>query len=203
MNKLVEDFVFTEEEKLIIEAALATNKPWNYEPAEDIKKKIHRFHFHLTEKTCCYCQKNMHGEFKMVIDPEHILPSSVYKELSYTIWNLSVACKRCNMLIKKARTDFLNNEIEDQKNSAHYFFIHPNIDKYEDHLELEAFQRGKRRIFKYLINSQDKGKYTYEYFELSEIELNNYNKYQGIDTAPINSPVVMEVQKLAKTYNII
>lgn len=195
-------FSYSQEEQDLIDQALRHKKPWQEDYTKPIRDRIHAFHHQLTDELCCYCQADQHGEFKLDIDPEHILPSSKYKHYTFTIWNLSVACKRCNMLIKRSRTDFINNAHPQQNSSAHYKFIHPNFDYLEDHLELTVQQKGRKRIVKYLIYSPDKGQYTFEYFRLSELEIDNFNKAQGIRTAPLDSDSAEEVKRLALEKNI-
>ena len=202
MKEEIRQFSFTEEEAALIAAALTTPKPWEEKSTKSIRDRIHSFHKKLTDEMCCYCQANMHGQFKLVIDPEHVLPSSIYKELTYTVWNLSVACKRCNMMIKKARTDFINHSHTDKKHSNHYLFIHPNFDNFEDHLEITTAQKGKRRLVKYIIYSETKGRYTFNYFKLNELEINNFDRSQGIKTAPLSSEVASVVKELAKIHGI-
>lgn len=196
------DIEFSEEEKKLIEDALTKIKPWNDEKTKDVRNKIHSFHLALKKKFCCYCQQNFHGEFKLVIDPEHILPASVYPHYSYSIWNLSVACKRCNMLIKKARTDFLNTNHANEQESEHYFLVHPNFDSYNQHLKKCMVQEGDEILVKYRIISTDKGDYTFRYFRLSELEIDSFNSAQGIQTAPQDSEAALEVRALALRNNI-
>lgn len=195
---------FSEEESSLIAEALKTEKPWKHPKTKDIRIKIRDFHLDLTKKLCCYCRKNFHGEFLFDVDPEHILPSSKeeYRPLSYTIWNLSVACKRCNMSIKNARTDFLNKEHPNIQESEHYLFIHPNFDEYKDHLKRHSTQDDDLVLVKYTIVSNDKGKFTYNYFRLKELEIDSYSEAQGIDIPSQDSEVVSIVKNLASKNNI-
>ncbi|WP_126312628.1 HNH endonuclease [Delftia acidovorans] len=203
MKQEVEDFKFSAAEEIIINAALKTAKPWNYKDAKSIRTRIIQFHYNLTRKLCCYCQDNLHGAFMLVVDPEHILPSSLFKDLSYTIWNLSASCKRCNMNIKRARVDFINHAISDRKCSQHYFLIHPNFDIYDNHLRRILIQNGENRLIKYKICDDAKGRYTYNYFRLHELEIENFDKYQGISNAPLDSEIANDVKELAKKFGIL
>ncbi|MNY89367.1 hypothetical protein D3C78_56580 [compost metagenome] len=196
------DLKLSEKEKTLVAAALQLEKPWKDKNTKNIRNKIRDFHLKLTDDLCCYCQQNFHGEFKLVIDPEHILPASIYSHYSFSIWNLSVACKRCNMLIKKARTDFLDKSHPNEQESEHYKFIHPNFDEYDEHLELNQVQKGKKRIVKYLVCSKSKGEFTRKYFKLEELEMNNFNRSQGIETVTQDSEITMAVRSLASKNNI-
>lgn len=202
MKDDLKKFSYSQDEQKLIDKALLQEKPWQVDETKPIRDKIHAFHHKLTDELCCYCQANQHGEFKLDIDPEHILPASKYKHYSFTIWNLSVACKRCNMLIKRSRTDFINKKFLQEDSSNHYKFIHPNFDDFEKHMEITVQQKGRKRIVKYLVYSKDKGQYTFEYFRLAELEINNFNKAQGIKTAPLDSNAVEEVKELAFNKNI-
>ncbi len=88
------------------------------------------------------------------------------------------------MLIKRNRMDFLNvvgSKLPKKLfKSKYYRFIHPNLDYTYKHLVRSSFQHGSSRLIKYLIkNSSEKGKYTYEFFNLKEFEIDNFNEAQG------------------------
>src|SRR4051794_34366603 len=127
MKAELEAFEFSAAEQAAIAAAMATEKPWEQVEVADIRKRIKTFHLELNEHVCCYCQRDLKGEFAMVIDVEHILPTSVFKPQTFEIWNLSASCKRCNMQIKQADVTFLE-EAGTLLDSARYKLAHPNFD---------------------------------------------------------------------------
>lgn len=178
MKAELETFEFSAAEKMEIAAAMATAKPWEQAGVADIRKRIKKFHLELNEQVCCYCQRDLKGEFEMVIDVEHVLPSSQFKAQTFEIWNLSASCKRCNMYIKKADISFLD-AAGSLLDSARYKLAHPNFDDVEQHLVRLVQQAGKARIVKYMIKTAAKGQYSYDYFRLLELETNSYDDAQG------------------------
>lgn len=187
MKPELEAFEFSAAEQAAIATAMATAKPWDQAEVADIRKRIKRFHLALNEHVCCYCQRDLQGEFKMVIDVEHVLPTSKFKPQTFEIWNLSASCKRCNMHIKKADVAFLE-EAGSLLDSARYKLAHPNFDDAEEHLVRLVQQAGRTRIVKYMIKTAAKGQYSYDYFRLLELETNSYDEAQGANrTDPIHT----------------
>ncbi len=175
--------IFENQDNVNIAAAIAAGgNVWSNPLLFDVKRKI-KDHYIINElPKCCYCSRLFVGEFRMVIDVEHILPQSKYSSLRFEELNLNVACKRCNMEIKRSRVDFIIDETIMGTNyyqSQHYKLIHPNIDKYEEHLKIVTGRNGNAIVNKYIILTDDKGQYTYDYFELKELEINNLNQAQG------------------------
>lgn len=183
MDETVATYRFSSEESTLIATALKSSDPWMDPGVKSVRRKIKDFHLDLIGEFCCHCQRNLHGEFQMCIDVEHILPSSKFPDLTFEMWNLSVSCKRCNMHIKGADVNFLDEEHSNFFSSAHYRIIHPHFDDLEQHLIREARQRGRQRLVKYIIQPDSKGAYSYNYFRLSELEMDSYDKAQG--AAPI------------------
>ncbi len=175
---------FTEEEKVLIQEAIAEGGDiWNNDKVADIKVKIKKHYRDLYEnEACCYCRRDFKDEFNMVIDIEHILPKSKYGEFMFELGNLNISCKRCNMLIKKERHDFVVDLATIRVNyqvSAQYRFIHPNLDVYHDNLSHFNFAYNNLKLVKFTAKSK-KGEYTIDYFHLKKIEINNFNNAQGI-----------------------
>lgn len=183
--------VFNADDNANIATAIAVGgNVWSNNLLDNVKTKIKDYYIKNDLPKCCYCSRLFVDEFRMVIDIEHILPQSEYEDLRFQEQNLNVACKRCNMEIKKARLDFLNNQATigtDYYQSHHYKFIHPNLDIYDNHLKIISGRNGNITFNKYLILTQTKGKFTYEYFELKEFEINNLNQAQGIKNLSILS----------------
>jgi len=155
---------------------------WNNDSIIDIKRKIKNHYLINNNYECCYCRKNFYGEFAMVIDIEHILPKKKYPAYMFEPENLNVACKRCNMNIKRDNTDFIVNistVIPDYKISSKYHFIHPNFDNYFEHMNYFVIIKNNRKIIKYSPLSE-KGKYTYDYFLLQKLEIEQFNNAQGV-----------------------
>lgn len=170
-----------------IETAIAEGGDiWNNSLVSDFKKKVKEYYRNLGNEQCCYCKKNFHGEFNMVIDIEHILPKGKpeFREFMFVLTNLNVACKRCNMNIKSTKTDFLYNinaAAQDHLNSNQYKFIHPNSDDYFDHLEVFQRIENDKKLVKYrVVADSAKGNYTYKYFRLNELEIDSINQAQGL-----------------------
>lgn len=168
---------------LIKKAIDAGGKIWENPILTPVKGKIKQYYRNIQDEQCCYCRTDTTGQFKMVLDIEHILPKKHFKELMFTICNLSVACKRCNMLIKKHDISFVTDTKQAKIspcNSELFKFIHPNSDNYYDHLSYNVEIANNERLIKYEVaNNSSKGKYTYDYFKLKEIEVNSVHKAQG------------------------
>src|SRR5690606_19829769 len=122
----------TEQDIKNIESAIeAGGDIWNNPLVKDFKDRVKKYYRTLGNEQCCYCKKNSHGEFTMVLDIEHILPKGQreFRELMFVLTNLTVACKRCNMNVKGTRTDFIydiNNAANNHEDPNQYKFIHPN-----------------------------------------------------------------------------
>jgi hypothetical protein len=135
-------------------------------------------------------------------DREHILPKSdvKFKPFSYTMWNLGLACKRCNMEYKRTKVDFVVNPNDSAQymDSANYRFIHPNFDLYSEHISRSAVEADENVIVKYtIIPDSHKGAYTYDYFNLRGLEIDTFDRAQGVDVQEQLEEVAMEVRLLA------
>lgn len=119
-----------------------------------------------------------------MIDREHILPKSKYKKLTYNISNLSVACKRCNMEIKKDELGFIRSIQNIEANfddESQYLFIHPNHEKYSNFIIRKQEQVGDYCAIKYIFDGNcEKSKFTYNYFKLGDLEIDSINETQGL-----------------------
>ncbi|MFA6740490.1 MAG: hypothetical protein WCR78_03265 [Arcobacteraceae bacterium] len=147
-----------------------------------VKDKIKDFHIQTTDERCCYCGSNIHNFHRITLDIEHILPKSIFPQYMFTTKNLSIACKRCNMTIKGTKINFLTSDFNAKHifRSKYYKFIHPNLDNYDAHLLLDTHQLGRKIMIKYRVQgNSNKGSYTYNYFKLSALEKNSFDKAQG------------------------
>lgn len=177
---------FTDLEKRSMqEASRIGHTGWDKNPSlTSLKDKIKNFGLIKTGDRCCYCGRNIYGEFRMVIDIEHILPKSIFPKQMFKGKNLSVSCKRCNMNIKKSKVDFLEGintaHTGTLLRSKYYKIIHPNLDFYDSHLLLIAGQVGRKVMLKYsVVNGSSKGAFTYDYFKLDRLEKNSFDMAQG------------------------
>ena len=105
------------------------------------------------------------------------------------------------MEIKKARTDFLTIPIHTLPKrvfrSHYYRFVHPNLDKVESHIVRKSVQEGRVRFIKYFFpNASAKGKFTYTYFRLKELEVDSANLAQGRKRQS-----QIKIQRIQKVFN--
>lgn len=199
---------FNEEESILIKRAHKSENIWGGEYLKPVRDKIKSFILNDNSR-CCYCWRSFRGEFKMVIDVEHILPSSIFRDYCFDHRNLSLACKRCNMQIKNDKIDFLDgglkivgSNLKDKKkldryiskllgginiyfmpslvfNSEYYKIIHPKLDVYTDNIKKISFSSGENEIVVYKCLT-DKGRYTFDYFKLSDLEVKNLDASQNL-----------------------
>lgn len=158
---------------------------WENELLTNIKRKVKNHYLDVNHRQCCYCRRDFEDEFMMVLDIEHVLPKGYFTNFMFSLFNLSVSCKRCNMRIKGNRIDFLSDHTTihlNPEDPSQYLFSHPNLDDYYDNIEYLAIIRNHKKSIKYL-QLTPKGAYTYTYFELYKIEIDTINKAQGIAVA--------------------
>ncbi|MFM5448554.1 HNH endonuclease [Aeromonas veronii] len=181
MGKLI----FTSDDKAKMKAASTLgHNGWKLNKLKKVKSKIKKHKRSELNEVCAYCQRDTTGEYNLVLDIEHIIPKSIKVQHMFTMKNLTISCKRCNMEIKGSRTDFLISNIINCTGtlfkSRYYKFVHPNLDKIENHIERNVVQKGRARIVKYLFPMKtDKGYFTYDYFKLKELEIDSANQAQG------------------------
>ncbi len=189
---------FTANEIKKMQAASANGyNGWNDKKLDGIKRKIKDHKRIDTCDLCCYCQRDITAEFNMSLDIEHIIPKSARVKHMFTMKNLSVSCKKCNMKIKNEDLSFLVDDIVNLPSnifkSRYYKFIHPNLDNVFRHLQRNCIQQGRVRLVKYHFpTNSDKGKYTYEYFKLKEFEMEKANQAQGRRKNKINNQKIEE-----------
>lgn len=208
----LEAFTLTDPEQEAVAAALATGDPWAFDPGAaqseaiaSVKVKIRNYHLARHGNKCCYCRINLFGGGPFMTDREHVLPKSVanYRPLSYTMWNLGIACKRCNMEYKKNKVDFVVTADNPAllNSGANYRFIHPNFDLYSEHLSRSAMEADEAVLVKYtVLTSSPKGTYTYDYFNLRGLEIDSFDQAQGIERAEELGVFALEARELAETY---
>ncbi|MCW3104219.1 MAG: hypothetical protein JWO09_2659 [Bacteroidetes bacterium] len=201
------NFDITTYAKAIETAIKAGGKIWDHEDLLEFKAKLKEYYRDQQGEQCCYCRKNSHGEFKMVLDIEHILPKSKFKHYMFHTYNLSISCKRCNMSIKNEDVSFVTDmdvALKDGNNSNLYRFVHPNLDDYFSHLKYFTKTVNQQKIIKYkVVADSSKGKFTYDYFKLSELEIDTINVAQGVKKAEplsdaINPAIAQRIEELLK-----
>lgn len=209
----LDEFAFDDDERDAINAALETEDPWGWGPNAQAKARIKSakdricdYHMMRHNELCCYCRVPLHGTGPFTRDREHILPKSMplYRPLSYTMWNLGIACKRCNMEYKKDRIDFLifPNDMLELKKSANYRFIHPNFDRYNEHLSRHATQSDETVVIKYkVITGSAKGAYTYNYFNLRGLEIGSFDRAQGVEQSEGFGEFALEAKRIADRFS--
>lgn len=187
-------FDFNKHAPSIQSAIAAGGNIWENLILSDFKSELKTYYRTKLNEQCCYCRKNTDGEFKMVLDIEHVLPKSVFRTQMFTLYNLSVSCKRCNMLIKKEDYSFVTDEAAarvDGNYSHLYTIIHPNLDDYFAHLTYHTETVNDKKIVKYqVVADSQKGQCTYEYFNLSELEVDTLNQAQGLKAKEELDPII-------------
>lgn len=184
---LMQRFKFSSNDIRLVRRKVSTlTHKWSDTDLYDFKRRI-KNHLLLRQKKCCYCGTTFHNLHRMNIDIEHIIPVSKWRNYMFKMRNLSLACKRCNLAIKGDDTSFLvadSNLLPKRKfKSSFYKFIHPNLDIYKNHLHLHIQQENDYLLIKYtVVNESSKGKFTYNYFKLDRLEINTFDKAQGLDT---------------------
>lgn len=191
--------------------ALAEKDPWNSSHVKGIKERIKKFYLSNPLPMCCYCLRDFTGEFSFDIDIEHILPKSIYTNCIFDLENLNVACKRCNMQIKKADIGFLTTDLKERYGifkhnyfqSKCYKFIHPNLDCVYDHLDVKNVRVNKLNFKKYIPKKgSKKGRYTYDYFKLNELESDNLTEIQGGKVVKRDTEISIEIGDIFKKHGL-
>ena len=186
-----------------IEKAYNENNPWDSEHIRSFKTWIKKYKRTLQDESCCYCLRDTTDEFSLSLDLEHILPKSVFKRNIFDFFNIAVACKRCNMRIKKARLDFLNQDLNEYRlkwsykiyRSSNYKFIHPILDSIYEHLHIEEKRSNAKKLRLYFPQTA-KGHFTYEYFNLEALQVHQIEKLQGIDSPNPDSDITQKITSI-------
>jgi len=182
--------LFDFETRKMLRDVMAQDEPWAANEISNLKRQVKELLKQKQGQTCCYCCRDIQGEFNLVLDLEHVLPKSVYPHYIFTPKNIAVSCKRCNMQFKKKDDDFVvdafkfqgsNGEIRILFDKDAFLLVHPNLENWEDHLSYTHMQHNRQKISFYTIeNNSPKGQYTYDYFELRSLSINTIGKAQGL-----------------------
>ncbi|MBY5774933.1 HNH endonuclease [Rhizobium leguminosarum] len=210
----LEDFELNADETAAVEKALEDDRPWDWKPADQkelqalksAKDKILAYHLSRHSGNCCYCRLNLNGAGPYMTDREHILPKGkeVYKPFSYSIWNLAAACKRCNMQFKRSGDAFVVDPDDSTRfqDSENYRFVHPNFDAYGKHLiRLQAQADTKNIVIFVKTPGSEKATYTHDFFALHELQVDSFDKAQGLEEENLETELAAKVRALAKEFD--
>jgi hypothetical protein len=210
----LEDFELNADETAAVAKALDEDKPWDWKPADQkesqalksAKDKMLAYHLSRHGGNCCYCRLNLNGAGPYMTDREHILPKGkpVYKPFSYSIWNLAAACKRCNMQFKRSGDAFVmdSNDSTNFQDSENYRFVHPNFDAYGKHLiRLQAQADTKNIVIFVKTPGSEKATYTHDFFALHELQVDSFDKAQGLEEENLETELAAKVRALAKEFD--
>ncbi len=196
------------EKNLLRLSVNAGHTSWGNRNLDDIKIKIKDYHIDRQSECCSYCRRNIAGEFRMVLDIEHILPKSAHVKYMFTQKNLTVACKRCNMNIKGKDLSFLNPPAlglpKRAFRSRYYKLIHPNLDNFKEHLMYYHAQVDTKKIIKYVVqNDSEKGQFNYDYFKLNRLERNVFDEAQDAsERVEVIDPIISAMfEELNERFN--
>lgn len=209
----LEDFELNADETAAVAKALEDDKPWDWKPDDQkelqalksAKDKILAYHLSRHGGNCCYCRLNLNGTGPYMTDREHILPKGkeVYKPFSYSIWNLAAACKRCNMQFKRSGDAFVVDPDDSTRfqDSENYRFVHPNFDAYDKHLiRLQAQADTKNIVIFFKTPGSEKATYTHDFFALHELQVDSFDKAQGLEEENLETELAAKVRALAKEF---
>ncbi len=208
------DFELNADETATVAKALQDDKPWDWKPEDQkelqalksAKDKILAYHLSRHGGNCCYCRLNLNGAGPYITDREHILPKGkpVYKPFSYSIWNLTAACKRCNMQFKRSGDAFVVDPDDSTKfqDSENYRLVHPNFDAYGKHLiRLQAQADTKNIVIFVKTPGSEKATYTHDFFALHELQVDSFDKAQGLEEENLETELAAKVRALAKEFD--
>ena len=196
-------YCYSKKDLSAISLAYKEDKPWNSKHVSNLKSNIKESKRKSQDEQCCYCLRDIKGEYGFGLHLEHILPKSIFKCTVFDSSNLGLSCQRCNIEIKKLDYSFSDSILEQFKEtwsykiykSEYYKIVHPNLDIINDHIEIFVLRNKKVRLTKYFYKTE-KGKYTYNYFKLKDIEIKKIDESQGINTKIISSEIRKTIEDL-------
>lgn len=213
-------FRYTAIERRAIKWALKRENPWDVDKLKKtdltvqersfvkaivgFKKRVKTFHQKRQNNHCCYCGQNLFNR-PIEQDREHIIPKGKEKSLTFSVFNLAVACKTCNMSIKNSKTSHLrgyrHSGLRDSRvilNSKNYNIPHPNIHDWEEHIDYSSSSVGRATVTHYRPKTK-RGRFAYYFFKLDELEeFANIEEQRRIRRA---QPLYPKLTKLRDTYN--
>ena len=183
--------------------------PWDSHHAINFKKWLKEELKKDQNGFCCYCSRDLQNETDRVIHIEHILPKSIYKPYVFDISNLALSCVRCNSDLKRDKENFIHSNLKQYKEawsykvyvSSMYKFVHPKLDKMSEHLESSPKIIDGRIYYIYKILSE-KGKFTYQFFDLKAFEIESINANQGIIEPSFHSDIKVKVEEIFRNNGL-
>jgi 5-methylcytosine-specific restriction endonuclease McrA len=112
----------------------ASDKIWEREDVSPIRRTIKAKYIVHQCRLCCYCKQVAKSKNFKVWEVEHILPQSVFPEFTFEPKNLAVACPDCNTFKGNKSISKSPKYRSFPSKPISYTIIHPNFDKYDDHL---------------------------------------------------------------------
>ncbi|MEZ9061019.1 MULTISPECIES: hypothetical protein [unclassified Vibrio] len=152
---MMKPYELSEEESQIVKSvqcdALSPQQKWDDRRVTTMKSNIKKHYIAEQDKTCAYCQVNMHTTHGMVWDTEHIIDKDSSPQWMFEPLNLCVSCKDCNGA-KGTRTSTKGKTYKNfPRKSENYRIIHPHFDDYDEHIKVAVpgavylFQTDKGR----------------------------------------------------------
>lgn len=121
----------------ILSDAKLSAASWSNDTLEDIKSHIKRHYIGEQNFRCCYCNQPLLAFHGRVWDIEHIIPRSQKPKFMFNPKNLAIACIECNG--SKSSTQVTDRDYARfTEESSKYKIVHPHLDSFEDHIEIEG-----------------------------------------------------------------
>lgn len=156
---MIKPYELSEEESQIVKSVqcddLSPQQKWDDCRVTTMKSNIKKHYIAEQDKTCAYCQVNMHTTHGMVWDTEHIIDKDSSPQWMFKPLNLCVSCKDCNGAKGTRAVTKSKSYKEFPSKSANYRIIHPHFDNYDEHIEVAVPGATYRYI-------TEKGRYTIE-----------------------------------------
>ncbi|EGR2324779.1 hypothetical protein D0267_18995 [Vibrio alginolyticus] len=156
---MIKPYELSEEESQIVKSVqcddLSPQQKWDDCRVMTMKSNIKKHYIAEQDKTCAYCQVNMHTTHGMVWDTEHIIDKDSSPQWMFKPLNLCVSCKDCNGAKGTRAVTKSKSYKKFPSKSANYRIIHPHFDNYDEHIEVAVPGATYRYI-------TEKGRYTIE-----------------------------------------
>lgn len=137
---MMKPYALSKEESQIVEGvqcdALSPKQKWDDSRITAMKSNIKKHYIVEQDKTCAYCQVDLHTTHGMVWDTEHIIDKDNSPQWMFEPLNLCVSCKDCNGS-KGTRTVTKQKTYKNfPRKSTNYRIIHPHFDDYAEHIKV-------------------------------------------------------------------
>lgn len=107
---------------------------WTVAELADFRARVKEFRC-AQQKLRCYCRQKYDTKHGRVWDLDHVLCRSKFPQFTYEVGNLHLACPDCDQI--KGSTDVFTGTTVPRrypKSSGAFTIIHPESDKYDDHI---------------------------------------------------------------------